>query len=64
MGNDVMLQYARCHWVHSECGLKKWGAAFFGRLALWQLKLIPFLYLEQYRLLEAYETECRKREKV
>lgn len=35
------FRYGSRHYAHAECGLKRWGAGFFGKLHLWQLNEFP-----------------------
>lgn len=38
-----LIKYGVRHYAHPECGLKKWGAAFFDRLTPWQLSRFPVI---------------------
>jgi hypothetical protein len=44
------IKYSVRHYAHAECGLKELGAAFFDRLALWQLQNFPYFAAKQFGL--------------
>jgi hypothetical protein len=44
------IKYGVRHYAHAECGLKELGAAFFDRLALWQLQNFPYFAAKQFGL--------------
>lgn len=48
-----MVKYGVRHNAHADCALRKWGAAFFGRLTPWQLTQFPVLAASETGLLEA-----------
>lgn len=38
-----LVKYSVRHYVHADCAMKKWGAAFFARLSPWQASRFPYL---------------------
>jgi hypothetical protein len=58
-----LIKYGVRHYAHADCGLQRFGVAFFGRLSDWPLKRFPVLSAERAGLLTALETEIATREK-
>ena len=62
-----MIHYAVRHYAHADCGLQKWGAAFFDRLSDWQVEQFPFFaaqragldqnLIERISIIEASRTQ-------
>lgn len=52
-----LIKYSVRHYVHPACGLKRWGAAFFDKLHLWQLEAFPALIAHQHNLYPALEAK-------
>ena len=40
---NPLIKYSLRHYAHAECGLKKWGDAFFDRMHPWQARNFPYL---------------------
>lgn len=43
------------HYIHADCAMQKYGAAFFQRLTPWQASRFPVMIAARYRALEALE---------
>lgn len=55
-----LIQYAVRHWVHPDCALKKWGAAFFDRLTPWQCyNLFPVKVAREAGLMDELEARVK-----
>ena len=47
-----LIKYGVRHYAHADCGLQRWGAAFFDRLHDWQLKQFPYFAAKKAGLAE------------
>jgi len=58
-----LVRYSIRHSVHTDCGLKKWGADFFDKLTPWQCEnQLPFLLVKKMGLEEAFHARIASKE--
>lgn len=48
------IKYGVRHYAHAECGLRRWGAAFFDRLQPWQLANFPLMAAFEFGVVEEF----------
>lgn len=58
-----LVRYSIRHWVHADCGLKKWGETLFSKLSLHALETFPVLACKQFGLGSNYITVILRRRK-
>lgn len=56
------FKYSARHYAHVECGLERWGADFFDRLTVQQLRDFPYFAARQFGLVEEITKRLRKAE--
>ena len=54
----TMFKYAARHYVHAECGLKRWGAKFFDKLHPWQIRSFPALIASRLGFFDELGRRC------
>ncbi len=54
-----LIKYGVRHYAHPDCGLQRFGAAFFDRLQPWELELFPALAADSVGLLQELITRCK-----
>jgi len=60
--SQALFKYGVRHYVHAECGLKKWGASLFDRLPAHQLGELPYRIMKRAGLLPELERRLRELE--
>jgi hypothetical protein len=56
----TLVPYSVRHYVHVECGLKRWGVAFFDRLMPWQVRNLPPVQVSMAGFLEEWREYVAK----
>lgn len=57
--DGTLIKYSVRHYAHAECGMRKWGLAFFDRLHQWQLEAFPYLIAHKYGHAEELERRIK-----
>jgi hypothetical protein len=54
-----LVKYGVRHYVHAECGLKKWGAAFLDKIPQYEIGHLPYRAVKAAGLMAEVERRLR-----
>ena len=49
---EPLFKYGVRHYIHADCGFRKWGEGFLDKLYSWQIGQLPYRVLQEFGMLE------------